>query len=156
MSSAANLAWLRKTNRRYIIGAPKSEQSRRMLTLPSMTVEALRARRVGQMEDRLLAGTGWQDYGLVFTTGVGTPLDPRNVTRYFQRALAAAGLPKQRFHDTRHAFASLLLANGKHARTVMEILGHSQIAVTMNTYSHVIPALKKDAAQEIDRILGSG
>jgi integrase len=75
------------------------------------------------------------------------------VTRRFQRLLARAGLPRQRFHDLRHACATLLLAEGVHPRVVMDTLGHSQIALTMNTYSHVIPALQRDAADRMDDIL---
>lgn len=78
-----------------------------------------------------------------------------NVTKRFQRLLAAADLPKMRFHDLRHTSASLLLALGVHPRVVMERLGHSQIALTMNTYSHVMPALDRDAADQLDRALGS-
>ena len=75
------------------------------------------------------------------------------VTHRFQKAVKRAGLPKMRFHDQRHTCATLLLAQGVHPRLVMEILGHSQIAVTMNTYSHVIPAMKQDVADQIDQIL---
>jgi len=112
-------------------------------------VDALRAQRVHQLEDRLAAGPLWQDTGLVFTSGSGRPLDERNVTRVFERLLAAADLPRVRFHDLRHSCASLLLAQGVAPRVVMEILGHSQISITMDTYSHVIPTLAQDA---VDRV----
>ena len=75
----------------------------------------------------------------MFTTKRGTPLDAKNVTHRFQALLKRLGLPRMRFHDLRHACASLLLAQGEHARVVMEILGHSQYAMTMNTYSNVLP-----------------
>jgi integrase len=75
----------------------------------------------------------------VFTTPVGTPIDPRNDYREFKKLLERAGLPSVRLHDLRHTAASLLLAQGVPARVVMEILGHSAIALTMNTYSHVAP-----------------
>ena len=90
---------------------------------------------------------------LLFTTTTGAPLDGINVTRRFQRILKAAGLPRQRFHDLRHACASLLLSQGVPARVVMEILGHSQISLTLNTYSHVIPALGREAAERMDALL---
>lgn len=89
----------------------------------------------------------------MFTTTVGTPIDGRARTHRFQNVLAKAGLPKLRFHDLRHTCATLLLAQGVHPRLVMEILGHSQIAVTMNIYSHVIPAMQRDVANQIDAIL---
>ena len=90
---------------------------------------------------------------LVFTTTIGTALDGGKVTRGVQEKLARAGLPKLRFHDLRHTFASLLLAQGLHPRIVMETLGHSQIRLTMNTYSHVMPAMQREAADRMDAIL---
>ncbi|MGH2436249.1 MAG: tyrosine-type recombinase/integrase [bacterium] len=79
----------------------------------------------------------WQDSGFIFTTPVGTPLDPRNVSRDFHALLSQADVPRVRFHDLRHTAATLLLAQGVDPRTIRETLGHSQISLTMNTYSHV-------------------
>lgn len=81
---------------------PKTTKSRRTMALPDVAVNALRAHRVRQLEERLLAGSRWQDSGLVFATTIGTPLDGRNVTRHFQKLLKDAALPRQRFHDLRH------------------------------------------------------
>ncbi len=92
----------------------------------------------------------------MFTATIGTPMDGIAVTRRFQAVLASAGLPRQRFHDLRHACASLLLAQGVPARVVMETLGHSQISLTLNTYSHVTPALGRAAAEQIDVVLRPG
>jgi len=99
------------------------------------------------------AGDRWREHGLVFTCTVGTGLDSTNVTHRFQRILKAAGLPKSRFHDLRHTAASFLLVQGCHPRLVMEVRRHSQIALTMNTYSHVIPAMRDEAADKMDAIL---
>jgi integrase len=133
---------------------PKTDRSRRAIALPAVAVEALRRHQVRQKQDRLVAGSRWKDaLGLVFTSTIGTPLDSGNVTHYLQRKLKDAGLPRQRFHDLRHCCASLLLAQGVHPRVVMELLGHSQIALTMNTYSHVMPALKSEAAGKMDAAL---
>ncbi len=77
------------------------------------------------------------------------------MNRDFSRLLAKSGLPKKRFHDLRHTCASLLLAQGAHPRVVMEILGHSQMSLTMDTYSHVIPALQREAAKQMDDILNA-
>jgi integrase len=132
---------------------PKTARSRRGIVLPPYVVESLRAHRSRQVQERLLAGSRWQETGLVFTTAIGTPLDGGSVTHRFQRMLERAGLPRLRFHDLRHACASLLLAQGVHPRVVMEILGHSQISLTMNTYSHVIPALQREAADRMDAVL---
>src|SRR5207248_9165647 len=103
--------------------------------------------------ERLAAGNRWNETGLVFTTTHGTGLDGPNVTKRFQRFLDRSGLPQRRFHDLRHACASLLLAQNVPARVVMEILGHSQIALTMNTYSHVAPEVSREAADRMARML---
>jgi integrase len=134
---------------------PKSATSRRAIALPILVRDALRAHRVRQRSERLLAGSRWHDdqRGLVFTTTVGTPMDGIAVTRRFQALLREAELPHQRFHDLRHACASLLLAQGVAPRVVMETLGHSQISLTLNTYSHVIPALGRAAADQMDAVL---
>lgn len=116
-------------------------------------MSALRPHKVRQLEERLLAGSRWQDWGLVFASTIGTPLEPSNVTHRFQRLLQATGLSHQRFHDLRHCAASLLLAGGVAPRTIMGILAHSQISLTMNTYAHLSPALEHDAARALDAVL---
>jgi len=132
---------------------PKTPLSRRTVTLPASAVGALRSQRRRQLEARLLAGDGWQDWNLVFTSAIGTPLEPSNVVHRLQHHLAEAGMPRQRFHDLRHYAASLLLAGGVSPRTIMGILGHSQISLTMNTYAHLSPSLERKAAYAIDRQL---
>jgi integrase len=132
---------------------PKSESSRRTITVPSIAMAAFRAQRTRQREQRLLAGSSWEDWGLVFTSSKGTPLDGSNVTKRLQKLLAQAGLPRQRFHDLRHGCASLLLAAGVPPRTIMGMLGHSQISLTLNVYSHLSPSLERDAADALDRVL---
>jgi integrase len=92
----------------------------------------------------------WVDTRLVFTTALGTPLEPRNVNRHFAAALRAAGLPHQRFHDLRHACATFLLAQGQDLKVVQEILGHSSITTTGNVYAHVLMGLKRQAAAGMD------
>jgi integrase len=134
---------------------PKSARSRRTMAMPAIVTAALRAHRIRQLEERVWAGSRWQEHGFVFTSTIGTPLNGSNVTHRFQLLLESAGLPRQRFHDLRHASATLLLAQGVSARVVMEILGHSQIALTMNTYSHVAPELQRDAADRMDSILAA-
>ncbi len=89
----------------------------------------------------------------MFTTRFGTPLNPRYVNGHFEGILDGAGLPRKRFHDLRHTCASLLLAQDVHPRVVMEVLGHSQIGLTMDTYSHVMPSLKREAADRMDTAL---
>src|SRR5262249_41900823 len=106
-----------------------------------------------QAKEQITAGSLWQGSPCVFTTPVGTPIDPRHDYREFKKLPARADLPSVRLHDLRHTAASLLLAQGVPARVVMEILGHSAIALTMNTYSHVAPEVSREAAERIARML---
>ena len=103
----------------------------------------------------LATGERWVDLDLVFPSERGTLADGPNVTHRFHKLLTNTGLPPMRFHDLRHACASLLLVQGVHARVVMETRGHSQISLTMNTYSHVIPALQREAADKMQAVLES-
>jgi integrase len=120
-------------------------------------VDALKVRREQQETDRLATGVEfWEDWGLVFTTHFGTPLSPRNDYRDFQRLIGVAGLRRVRLHDLRHTAASLMLAQGVNPRVVMEILGHSQISVTMNTYSHVTPTSSREAVALVEVLLLDG
>jgi integrase len=91
----------------------------------------------------------------VFTSTIGSPLDERNVRRAFTAILKGAKLPSIRIHDLRHTCASLLLVQGVHPRVVMETLGHGQISLTLDTYSHVLPALQHEAARQIDTLLAA-
>lgn len=133
---------------------PKTERSRRSVPLPAVAVTALREHRRAMAAEALRGGRMLSGEGLVFTTAIGTPLEPRNVTRAFTSLLTRAGLRHVRLHDLRHTCATLLLAQGVPARVVMDTLGHSAIAVTMNTYSHVLPSLQREAAERMDEALG--
>jgi integrase len=133
---------------------PKSRQSRRTLPLHDVLVAALRNHRRRQLEERLAAGSRWQDSGLVFTFGIGTPFEPRALNEDFDRIIAKGRLRRIRFHDLRHSCATFLLAQGVHSRVVMELLGHSQISLTMETYSHVLPDTMRDAVARVGVLLG--
>ena len=133
---------------------PKSRESRRTIPLHDGLVAALKAHRRRQLEERLAAGSRWQDGGIVFTTKIGTPLEPRAFNKNFDHLVAKAGLRRVRLHDLRHACASFLLAQGIHPRVVMELLGHSQISLTMDTYSHVIPDAMREAVGRMAAVRG--
>ena len=135
-----------------LLKEPK-KKSRRTINLPRCSVSALLEHRAIQDQERRLAGSRWKEADYVFTTGIGTPMEPRNLERAYRQILALAGLHHIRIHDLRHTAATLLLTQGVHPRVVMELLGHSQIAITMNTYSHVVPALMKEAANQMDAAL---
>jgi integrase len=116
-------------------------------------VPILREHRVAQLEQRLAAGARWQEHGFVFTAREGQPLDGCRLNRQTKALLTAAGLPPLKFHSLRHSCATFLLVQGVAPRVVMDILGHSQISLTMNTYSHVIEQLQDGAAQEMSALL---
>lgn len=132
---------------------PKTAGNRRTISMPEIVGRALREHRVRQLQERLLAGSRWQEHGLVFTSTIGTPLEPRNMVRHFHQVLRQAGLPRFRFHDLRHTAATLLLAQGVELRVVMEVLRHSQISTTADLYAHVVRLLLQDAAAKMDAIL---
>ena len=96
-------------------------------------------------------GPYWEDTGLVFTSTIGTVIEPRNLARTLDHLIVEAGVRRIRFHDLRHTCASLLLAQGVPPRVVMDVLGHSQISITMDLYSHVMPSALRDAADAMDR-----
>ncbi len=131
---------------------PKTERSRRTIEVPRLVVEALEGQRTAQKEARLKAGASWQQTDYVFTTAIGTPVEPRNAYREFVKAVEAAGLPKQRFHDLRHGFATLQLAEGVPLRAVSELLGHTQIGTTADIYQHVTKPMQREAMDRLDAL----
>ena len=134
---------------------PKTHRSRRALPLPALAVPVLERHRTRQASERLAVGPYWDDRGLIFPTTIGTPLEPRNVAHWFVKLRGQLGLDWLRFHDLRHACATFLLANGVDPRTVMEVLGHSTIRLTMDTYGHALPERMHNAASVMDGVLGT-
>jgi integrase len=128
----------------------KTDRSRRALRVPPSVLEELRVHAVEQETERAKAGALWTATGYVFTTADGKPIDGRNLLRRWHQALDDAGLAPMPFHASRHTAASFLLAQGADLRTVMAILGHSQIALTANLYAHVLEELHADAALRSD------
>jgi integrase len=143
----------RQAGKGLTIVQPKTASGRRTLVLPEELTSALREQRAQQEKERETAGDLWQNSGLVFTTPIGTPIDPRNDHRNWQLLLDTAGVRRARLHDARHTAATLLLIQGVPARVVMQILGHSQITLTLGTYSHVVPELAHDAARRMNDAL---
>lgn len=133
---------------------PKSSRSRRTLKLPNLALEALRVHRTRQALERLKAGSVWDNgLDLVFTSQTGRPLDPNNLKRTLQSLLRKAGLPRIRIHDLRHSTASFLLSQGVALKMVSELLGHSQISMTADTYGHLAPEALEEVARRIDEVL---
>jgi len=128
---------------------PKTKRSRRAIPLPRAVVKVLREHRACQEVERASAEM-WADDDLVFTTSIGTPIEPRNLSRHFEALRERAKVRKVRFHDLRHSCASLLFELGVPLRMVMEILGHSQISTTSDIYTHVMPAQYHEVADALD------
>jgi integrase len=117
-------------------------------------VEGFKQHRIHQLEERLKAGETWQEQDLVFCTVTGGYILPNDISAKMLRAiLQKAGLPRIRFHDLRHSAATLLLSMGVHPKVVQELLGHSQISMTMDIYSHVLPTMQKEAMEKMNSIL---
>lgn len=134
--------------------APKTAKSRRRIKLTTGAVDALRCHHDRQFEESTRLAGLWQDYGLEFATTTGTPINPSNLTsRSFKPLLKRAGLPDIRFHDLRHTCATLLLSKGVHPKLVQELLGHATIAITLDTYSHVLPGMGDQAANAMESAL---
>ncbi len=131
---------------------PKTKSSRRALPLPAVVVDALRAHRAAQLQERL-ASAVWIDDTLVFTTGIGTPLEPRNVLRSFHALCDRAQVRRVRIHDLRHAAASFMLLQGVDMRVVMGTLGHSRLATTSDLYTHLLEPVQRAAADRMDDLL---
>ena len=134
---------------------PKSARSRRTLPLPPETLIALEMHREIQDRDRSKARDLWTETGLIFTTPTGGPRNPHNLIEPFGIALKRAGLPHVRIHDMRHSAATHLLTKGVHPKVVQDLLGHSTIAITLDTYSHVLPSLAKEASGHMSSLIPS-
>ena len=129
--------------------SPKTKRSRRTITLPALTVQALQAHRVEQMKERMQLGLGRND-GLVFTRFDGEAVNPRNFSKEFSRIVTAAGVKRVTFHGLRHTHITHLLAAGEHVKVVSERAGHASVAITLEIYGHVIPGMQQDTARRVD------
>jgi integrase len=145
---------LSETRGRRSFVTPKSGRGRH-LRLSRWAVSALRTHRKRQLEERVRKAGLWEDNGLVFPSEVGTPMSGRNLYRAFKIRVKRASLPQTlRFHDLRHTCATLLLRQGVNSKFVQELLGHADISLTLNTYSHVLPDMGDAAAGGMDAALG--
>jgi len=134
---------------------PKTPKSRRSIRLTSGAVAALERHRERQKAERSASGGKWNDRDLVFCTRRGAPIRRDNLhDKHWKPLLRRAGLPDIRFHDLRHTCATLLLTKVVHPKIVSEMLGHSSIAITLDTYSHVIPGLGEVAVSAMEDVLG--
>ncbi|MDP9363201.1 MAG: site-specific integrase [Chloroflexota bacterium] len=134
-------------------GEPKSRSGRRRIALSPSVVDSLRRHRVRQLEHRLAAGEAYEDRGYVFANETGGHVHPNSLYRRFRALTERAGVPPIRFHDLRHTSATLLLAGGVHGKIVQERLGHSNIAMTLDLYSHVTADMQRTAADRLDALI---
>jgi integrase len=144
---------LARSGGRIALGEPKTKGSRRPVHLTGAAVEALRNHLERQLEEIERLGDLYRDNGLVFTSQVGTLINPTNLRRRsFAPLLERAGLPQIRFHDLRHTCATLLLTRNVHPKHVQELLGHATVAITLDTYSHVIPGMGNHTARAMEDV----
>jgi integrase len=140
----------------HLVRRLKTRSSRRKVLLARVAVEALRRHLANQREERRQLGLAWDEQGLVFPNTVGRPLHSSNfLQRSFYPLLERAGLPQIRFHDVRHSAATLLLGLGIHSKIVSELLGHSQIGITLDLYSHVTATIQQEAVRAFEGLFGS-
>ena len=145
---------LQRVTGSIIVKEPKSPNGRRVIPSDDRTQKMLKRQQLRQKEDQLGFGQGWQnDYGLVFTTVDGRPIDDSVLRRHFRKMLLELNLPRIRFHDLRHTHATILLILGTHPKVVSERLGHASIAITLDTYSHVLPHMQEQAAADFGNAL---
>ncbi len=138
----------------YVESEPKTAKGRRMIKLPVFVVDILRRHKSQQEEQRREVGSAWVEKDLVFTNAQGYFYSASTLRKVFRRFLASIGLPHMRFHDLRHSAATILLTMNVHPKVVQEILGHSQIAMTLDVYSHALPSLQEEVTKQWDSEFG--
>jgi integrase len=137
-------------------GTPKTAKGRRSVALDAVTVVAVRQHRARQLAERLAAGEAYDDGDLVVCLADGTPLHPKTLSYMFERETKRAGLPPIRLHDLRHTHATLALRAGVHPRVVQERLGHANVSITLDTYSHVDLDMQAVAAARVAALVTGG
>ena len=145
-------AFIEVTGKGIIETEPKTARGRRSIHLPPLASEVLKSHRTKQLEAQLRAEI-WYEHDLIFWTSRGTPFIATYKQGVFKALLKKANLPDIRFHDLRHSAATLLLSMGTHPKVVQELLGHSQISMTMDIFSHVMPTMQKEAMTKLNETL---
>jgi integrase len=158
----ADLDWLRGTLhiRRQLarVGEMFAQQKTRAakctINLGAKTLDVLRAHQQLQTQERILAGNRWQEYDLIFTSTIGTPLQQKNlVDRYFKPLVKLAGVPEIRFHDLRHTAASIMLSRGVSIFAVSKIIGHARPSITSDIYGHLVPGATNGVGEMMDELI---
>ena len=143
---------LQRLNGKLVIKPPKTDKSIRNISLMDFTIKELKEHRKKQLEYKLLFGENYQDENFVCAWEDGRPMDPHYVSSKFAKLVKQLNYPKIRFHDLRHTHATMLLQQGVNPKIVQERLGHSQVTVTLDIYSHVLPNMQKEAVQKLESL----
>jgi len=158
IASDLSLAHVRRsiqpTTEGLVFEQPKTKRSRRAVVLPAFLGPYLAAQRATQADRKQTLGAAWHENDLVIDRGDGRPRNPDTLSSGWAIFVRKRGLPPVRFHDLRHAHATLMLSKGVHPKIVSERLGHASIGITLDTYSHVLPAMQQEAAAAFDEIFG--
>ena len=145
---------LTHADKAFVLGAPKTKNSRRTIRLTKGTVSALQAHLARQLEEIEDMGSLYQPGGLIFATETGTTINPSNLrNRSFRPLLKRAGLRPIRFHDLRHTCATLLHSKNVNPKVVSEMLGHTSISITLDIYSHLLPDMQEKAVEALEKML---
>ena len=146
--------WWRKKKQGWVFTEPKTKAARRTIPLGKALMDVLKDWKRSQAEERLKAGSEWQNHDLVFTKRTGRPLDLCTTSEAFKAALKSAELPKDfRLYDLRHTCASLLMAEGLNPKIVSERLGHANISITLGIYSHVAKGMQEEASERLEKVI---
>ncbi|MED0736727.1 tyrosine-type recombinase/integrase [Aneurinibacillus thermoaerophilus] len=147
------LSWV--SGQGLIFQEAKTKRSHRSISISDFVVQELKNHKLQQRKEKLRIGEAYNDQDLVVASAYGNPMNPRGVTDYFRKLTVEAGLPVIRFHDLRHTHATIMLKLGEHPKIVSERLGHSNIQMTLNLYSHVTPDMQKDASHRFEEAMKS-
>lgn len=138
----------------YVENEPKTQAGKRTIDLPEFFLEMLKQHRVKQSKQRLKVGEAWENRDLVFADLAGGYLNPIHVLRMFKKILQQAGLPHMHFHDLRHSAATILISMGIHPKVIQELLGHSDISITLGIYGHLFPSMQQDVVERWQDMFG--
>ncbi len=144
---------LKREGGHIVTADTKTLKSRRAVNLPEPVVELLARHRDQQEKERVDLGEAWRETGFVFTSSIGTPIDPRNLYRDFQKVCENAELSHWHPHELRHSAASLMLASGVKLQVVSQVLGHSSIRMTADVYGHILDPDREQAAKAMTAVL---
>jgi integrase len=138
----------------YVENEPKTRAGKRTIDLPDFFLEMLKQHRLRQEERRFKVGNAWENGDLVFPDLTGGYLNPIHVLRMFKKILEQAGLPHMHFHDLRHSAATILISMGINPKVIQELLGHSDISITLGIYGHLFPSMQQDVVEKWQDVFG--